>query len=136
MALTFTNQAQGVVGNLRYWSGTILFDNSYPTNGEAITAANFGFASVIYVLDLGINGGVLFEFDKTNSKIKAYFPTGGATASPTTLIAPVGALPAGVTPVTSTTATGAVATTPGIGKEVGNTTDLSTVTVQVFALGN
>ncbi len=131
MALTFTKQKEGVAGDLRYWSGTILFDSSYPTGGEAITAANFGFGSTIYILSMNPNGGVVPEFDKTNSKIKAYYPTGGATTAPSTLAAPL--VTAGSTTVTSTSATGVL--TPGIGKDVGSTADLSTITFQVFALG-
>ncbi len=36
MALTLTETQQGVFGDLRYWIGTVAFDNDYPTGGEAL----------------------------------------------------------------------------------------------------
>lgn len=138
MALTFTKDKEGVAGDLRYWSGTVTFDSSYPTGGEAILASDFGFGSTIYVLDLGSDSGLVFKFDRTNSKILAYYPTGGASA-PTTLGAPTAAatLPSGSTTVLSTSAnpTPTVTLTAGVAKEVGNTANLATVVVQVFVLG-
>lgn len=135
MALTFTSQKEGVAGDLRYWSGTILFDSSYPTGGEAITAANFGFGSTIFMLSLNPNGGVIPEFDRTNLKILVRFSGGGAGTSPTTLANQSVTLASGSTTVTSTSANPAITMTPGIGVEVGSTANLSTVTFQVFALG-
>jgi len=44
----------------------------YATNGVAITNAQFELAAQIDHLDLGVAGGLLFEWDKTNGKIKAY----------------------------------------------------------------
>ena len=41
MALTFTKQADGVMGDKRYWIGTVAFDASYPTGGEAVAATDF-----------------------------------------------------------------------------------------------
>ncbi len=163
MSLTFAKGSEGVIGNLRYWQGTITLDNSYATGGYAITAANFLFGSSIFFLHLGQGDvGVMVEWLPLTSKIKCWFPTGGATA-PTSLTAPVSAAGtitfAGT--ATGTMATGAVAvlsststptvTVPGAGLtasfaggsgltggvaiEVGNTTNLSTVIVQAFAVG-
>ena len=47
MALTLTKTASGVMGDKRYWLGTLAFDDSYPTGGEAITAANVEMQSSI-----------------------------------------------------------------------------------------
>lgn len=138
MGLTFTKSKEGVAGDLRYWAGTITFDDSYPTGGEAITAANFGFSSTIYVLELGKDDGLMFQFDRTNSTIMAYFPTGGAS-SPTTVGAPTATatLPSGTTTVTSSSAnpTPTVTLVAGAGKECGSGCNLSAVIIQVFALG-
>jgi len=52
MALTFTKTANGVMGDKFFWAGTVAFDSdNFPTAGEIVTAANFGFAvSVEWVL--------------------------------------------------------------------------------------
>lgn len=41
MALTLTKQSSGVMGDQFYWLGTVAFDNSYPTGGEAIAVSDF-----------------------------------------------------------------------------------------------
>ena len=43
----------------------------YATNGVAITPSQFGFAALEF-LSLTQPGGYVFEWDKANSKIKAY----------------------------------------------------------------
>lgn len=62
------------MGKRQIVSGSILFDNSYPTGGEAITAADFG----LTVLDnLGFGGGqkgLDFDYNKTTGKIMVYLP--------------------------------------------------------------
>ncbi len=40
MALTLTETTQGVMGSIRFWLGTIAFDSSYPTGGEALAASD------------------------------------------------------------------------------------------------
>lgn len=44
----------------------------YATNGVAVTPAQFEFPGSIDHLDLGVSAGIVFEYDKTNKKIKAY----------------------------------------------------------------
>lgn len=138
MGLTFTKQKEGVAGDLRYWSGAITFDSAYLTSGELVAAANFGWSS-IYSIDLGMNGGLVFEWNKTTGAIMAFFPTGGATAAATTT-APVATttIPAagGVT-VTSASANPTLTSVlvAGIGKEVASAVDLALIVVQVFAWG-
>lgn len=159
MALTLTEEKRGVAGNLRYWVGNVAFDSSYPTNGEAIAAADLGFSREIFFLVAAPAAGLVFEFDHSADKLKALFPTGGASA-PATLTDPANGaatltrgtdvavvVPAGATPVTSDAAqpaltitqpvytAAAAAQVAGRGKEVGNTTDLSAVTTRVFAFG-
>jgi hypothetical protein len=135
MALTFTKQKEGVVGDLRYWAGTITFDASYPTGGEAIVAGDFLFASTIFLLQLGTDDGVFCQFDRANSKIMVFFPTGGTAAAPTTVTTPSGAIASGTSAINAPGLNATAAITPGAGKEVGSTCDLSAVIVQVFALG-
>lgn len=138
MGLTFTKQKEGVAGDLRYWSGTITFDSGYLTSGELVAASNFGWSS-IYSIDLGMNGGLVFEWNKTSGTIMAFFPTGGATAA-ASVTAPVATttIPsAGGVTVTSASANPTLTSVlvAGIGKEVASADDLSTIVVQVFAWG-
>lgn len=48
MALTLTKRANGVHGHQKFWQGTIGFDNSYPTAGEALTPASVGFSVITH----------------------------------------------------------------------------------------
>ena len=57
----------------------ITFDDSYPTGGEAITAANIGFTTIYAVFPPASLGGCVLEWDKTNSKIKAWYADYDAT---------------------------------------------------------
>ena len=71
------------VGKRKFSTGTIAFDASYPTNGEAITPANLGFnaGGVIDSLQLiGGKGGYIGDFDKANSKILMYYGDNNAGA--------------------------------------------------------
>ena len=68
-AATITRQT--VVGDLRYTSGTFAFDSSYPTGGEACSAAALGLTKVDFV-QFSPSAGYVFEYDYTASKVKAY----------------------------------------------------------------
>lgn len=75
MALTITLDAQpngrAVAGAKAIRRGTITFDSSYATGGEAVTAASMELTS-IDDLRVDSSAGYVFEWDKTNAKIKAY----------------------------------------------------------------
>lgn len=199
MSLTFA----AVADSLDTWGGRyqvqlwdITLDTSYPTNGYAVTAANFGAGpNLVGMQFVGGNkaaGELIPWFDTTAKKVVMYFPTGGGSAA-TSLTAPTAAggagtitgapgigtlvvsgaptagtlsatVPAGATPVTSTSATPAmvIAGAPGIGTlvvsgaptagtlavsagsagtlvggigiEVGNTANLSTITLRALVL--
>lgn len=51
MALTITIPDAGrtVIGNKRLVFGTIAFDSSYPTGGEALTAGNLGLDKIDHI---------------------------------------------------------------------------------------
>ena len=53
-------------------SGSLAFDASYPTGGEAITAAALGFARSLNRMIIDTYGGHTFQFDKANLKVKAF----------------------------------------------------------------
>lgn len=78
MALTIASTGGAGGGQLEYISlnnarmrcAKVTFDSSYATGGEALTAANFGLDE-IYTVIAAPNGGYVFEYDNTNSKLKA-----------------------------------------------------------------
>lgn len=66
-----TNYGPGAGGSVTK-TATITFDSSYPTGGEAVTAANFGLSRILS-LTLAPNIGYVFEYVPSTSKIKAYW---------------------------------------------------------------
>jgi len=72
MALTYTKQYSGVVGDRRCWRGTITFDSSYPTGGEAVAAASLGFTVAIESVIVGSadEAGISARWDSANNKMK------------------------------------------------------------------
>jgi uncharacterized protein YfaP (DUF2135 family) len=68
----------GVGAGLVIECGTMAFDSSYPTGGEAVTFS-IPHHGVIAVF-MEPYGGRLYQYDNSNEKIKAYFSRGG-TAS-------------------------------------------------------
>lgn len=124
MALTIAITRTERMGRMKYVTGTIAFDSSYPTGGESLTAANVNL-NVIKDLSAQPSGGLIFSYDMTNKKLLAYQPTGGGGTNPTTLQAPkVSGGAASASAVDATTPT----IVPGIAKECANTADLSAIT--------
>ena len=77
MALTISNPSNardntGVPGDMRYTIKTITFDNSYPTGGESISAADVGLESIALVLLSPDHNGYVAQFDYSNSKISLW----------------------------------------------------------------
>jgi hypothetical protein len=112
-------------------SGTIAFDSSYPTGGEALTALAAKFKTLLRVV-CEQNTGYMFEFDKTNTKLKVYAPVnvvaGSGTAATNNYIFK------NTGPVIEVDGTGTAFQLPGA--EVLNTTDLSGLTaVSFYAVG-
>ena len=135
MALTVTINKTDTVGRyLKVKTGTITFDSSYPTGGESLSKSDLGFSSSVETFVASPNGGLIFEYDFTNSKLEAFYPTGGS-ATPASLAAPAVTVPAGATGVTSSAAQPNLTETAGIAAEVGNTTDLSTIVTNFVAFG-
>ena len=73
MALTITKTSSGVMGDKRYFAGTVAFDNSYPTGGESVTAANLEFQSAIDTLIVGAQSALvptkIVAWDPSTSKL-------------------------------------------------------------------
>lgn len=51
--------------------GKLAFDSSYPTGGEAITAAQLGLSKIVR-MKFQPSGTYLFAFDTANNKVKVY----------------------------------------------------------------
>lgn len=161
MALTIANFKAVKFSNLRGGIADITFGDSYPTGGEALTPGQLGL-SVIDFLVAENAGGYLFEYDRANKKLRVLTPTGAVDnhthvftgeamsiaptlidgAEPATKLlqndagtlkaTDATAIPLG-TPAGTNAAAGAASAAAAA--EVGDATDLSDVTVRVFAVG-
>ena len=74
MSLGIAIKGHNIVGNVRQTIATIDFDSSYPTGGEPLSARNLALG-VVDNLQVFPKNGYIFEYDYTNSKLKAYYPT-------------------------------------------------------------
>lgn len=112
----------------------IACDTSYVTGGYSITPSLIaGFnARIDAVEPVTGNGGLIAEWDTTNNKLKVLYPTGGGAAAPAALAAPI--VTSGASTASAVSAT-TPTLTPGIGKEVLNTTNLSTITFRCWVTG-
>lgn len=111
MAITVTRVSGPHTTGSRWETvSTVLLDNSYPTGGEALTKADLGFAATVdptfNVIALP-TAGYIPEYDHTNSKLLMYDQKDPAAAGGADIPLP----------------------------QVGNTVDLSAVTVRVVATG-
>ncbi len=131
-AAILTIKTTDVVGNKRMHTGTGTLSASYAANGDTFTALALGLMTVDH-LSIEGSGAIMFEPDVANLKIKAIFPTGGATTAPTTQANPIV-----TTGASSATAVDAVTPniTPGKGKEVAATANLTAVTFRWSAIGS
>jgi len=166
LTFTLSGDWQGNVGNQRYVQGTLAFDSSYPTGGESLTAANIGLRVIEqidvqprsgYVFDYNYTDSLLLVYRtgtvtpagtlSTPSFAIASSASASATykltvsADSTVAVVAGDSLTAARTlsgtysPVGVPTFTGN-ATTAAALAEVGNTTDLSTLTgVRFRAVG-
>jgi len=137
MSLTITNREFSVFGTKRVVFCDIAFDSSYPTGGESLTPGDIGLSVATHVTIAG-NSGYVFEYDYTNSKVKAMTPTAAQAAVTTdkVTIADTGAgnITDGQSCIVDATFRSAV--DAAAADEVGNTTDLSAVTsVKVMFIG-
>jgi len=83
MALTVTKdmpQAERISRSLGILTGSIDFDDSYPTGGEDASDISDYFQTCL-VIQCEAKSGYIFEYDKTNDKIKVYYPTNPAAHS-------------------------------------------------------
>lgn len=74
--VTFVRTIGDDGSDMRVRDVTIALDNSYPTGGEEVTAAQLHLEN-IYSVNCQVNDGYLFDYDYTNSKLLAYGVSSG-----------------------------------------------------------
>jgi len=77
MALTISTPGNamdvvGVPGNNKYVIKRILFDSSYATGGEALTATTLGFESLHIMLCSSEDNGYVAQYDYSGEKLALY----------------------------------------------------------------
>lgn len=77
---TFTITKRENCGSMNCIYGTVTFDSSYPTDGEAVSASTFALNSVD-VLDVS-GAGYVYQYVKSTGKVKVY-QSGGFTPAGT-----------------------------------------------------
>lgn len=127
MALTITFVERTVDNAKTKTRGTMAFDSSYPTGGEAFTARGLGLL-LVDELRVYTTGGVVFETDLTNKKVLAYVPgvEVGAGGAGTLDDFPLAGVAASTVSIGMTA--GSTTHRFGVMKEVADTTDLSAIT--------
>lgn len=88
MALTFTKAASGVMGDSRYWAGTVAFDSdNFPSGGELVTAADFGFSTSIEWVLVDSGSALVYTrrviYDPSTEKLVVVIHDGSPTISGT-----------------------------------------------------
>lgn len=130
MSLTITNKEFSVLGTKRVVFCDIAFDSSYPTGGESLAPSDLGLSVATHV-QIPTKSGYLFEYDYTNEKIKALYPT--SVTSTTGTVAHALGFASGADAFISATADHHGVE---VGSEVANAADLSGVTsVKVMMIG-
>lgn len=78
MALTVSNLQFESAGPRTRAVFQIAFDNSYPTGGELLLPAQLGLTDIISFNVVGDEGGLEFDYDYTNKKVKVFLSAGAA----------------------------------------------------------
>jgi len=137
MALTISVVERTVFGNKRIVFADVDFDSSYPTGGESLQASDVGLKAIDF-LQATPKSGYIFEYDYTNEKLKAFYPTKSQDsnlAATVTVTSNTGDGDAVTYDVCFSGENGAVDAGPS--EEVTNGTDLSSLTdVRVMIIGS
>lgn len=73
MGLTLTKVSRNQAGQRREALYDFVFDSSYPTGGEALTAAQLGLKQIETLEVVESPDGYFFDYDRANSKLKAFY---------------------------------------------------------------
>lgn len=133
--ITIDKDTFDIWGKTTVVQATFLFDASYPSGGETLNASDFMMKVIKGVEIVGKNaaaGRMMFSYDTANKKLMCFYPTGGATAAPGALADPISTTGAATASAVDATQPNI---TPGRGKEVLATTDLSSLSVELLVRG-
>ena len=72
MALSYDLKVQSIFGNKHVVIFDVDFGSSYPTGGEELPKSSIGLRN-IDLLMASPTAGYVFEYDYSNSKLKAYY---------------------------------------------------------------
>jgi hypothetical protein len=94
MSIAITLKEPGrPLGGRNAVAATLALDSSYPTGGEAVTAAMFGLSEIEeLIIETPVKAGVLLSFDKANKKVLAYKTQAIVTAEQLTVSSDAGTL--------------------------------------------
>ena len=76
MALTITSRRVINTKDARVIAATIAFDNSYPTGGEAVTAAELGLDSTIDAVIVTTGGSDTVVYNRSTGKLQIFTADG------------------------------------------------------------
>ncbi len=71
MALTLARVKEAVIGDLKLRIFDVTFDSSHASGGESLTADDLGVDPVFVIAEP--TDGYVFEYDKGNEKLMAFF---------------------------------------------------------------
>ena len=71
--VTLSNEPVNFGGGMLFVTGTITFDSSYPTGGEAVTAGQFKGGAFVRVVLGASTTGIVPAWDSTNKKVMAFW---------------------------------------------------------------
>lgn len=138
MSLTLSSLENGSAGNLRFVTGRIAFDSSYPTGGEPLVPADIGLSTILFMA-VSPKSGFIFEYVySTLLLVRTQGYAHGTGGSVTLDDYPITAGPGVTSGISISLTQSAGAATANLGPlvETLSADDLSTITsVPFFALG-
>lgn len=139
MAATVTVIRDWKSRGMKHTIADILFDSSYPDGGESVTAADFLMSIVDYVeselYEDSTHGFLQVAYDRTNSLARVVRPYGTVTGGDAEVFAIGLSADANDATLAKNSATNRTKITGFALEEVADTTNLSTVTIRVHAIG-
>lgn len=77
MAIAITTKAEIPVHNHKIVIGSVAFDDSYPTGGEAIAASDLDMQGILFIVPGGVDDATYHAaWDQTNLKMLLYVEDG------------------------------------------------------------
>ncbi len=86
--IIFTKVASGVMGDKRFWAGTIAFDSdNFPAGGELVAKGDFEFSTSIEWVLVGNGSALVYDrrvmYDPSTEKVVVVIHDGSPTISGT-----------------------------------------------------